>query len=152
MEVRGIIYMDILSVSIIIFCIMEFGNVIILYFMPDSRLGNGVAVFDSWNDVKKDKSLDLFAHYMVYWVAGVKLIFIFLLLVVLITGTELTRVWAVIVMILSIATYFWKLHPIIKQLDKMGKITPKGYSKILGLMISGFLIMFSLSLVIHFIF
>ena len=51
---------------------------------------------------------------MAYWVAGVKLIFIFLLIVVLLTGTEITRVWAVVAMILSIATYFWRLHPIIK--------------------------------------
>lgn len=49
---------------------MELGNVLILYFMPDSRLGNGVAVFDSWNDVKEDKALNLFSHYMAYWVAG----------------------------------------------------------------------------------
>lgn len=143
--------MDILSIAIIIFCIMELGNVLILYFMPDSRLGNGVAVFDSWNDVKEDKALNLFSHYIAYWVAGVKLIFIFLLIVVLLTGTEITRVWAVVAMILSIATYFWCLHPIIKELDKMGKITPKGYSKTLGLMIMGFLIMFLLSLIIYFI-
>ena len=143
--------MDILQIAIIIFCVMELGNVLILYFMPDSRLGNGVAVFDSWNDVKEDKALNLFSHYMAYWVAGVKLISIFLLIVVLLTGTEITRVWAVIAMILSIATYFWRLHPIIKKLDKMGKITPKGYSKTLGLMITGFLIMFSLSLIIYFI-
>lgn len=143
--------MDILSIAIIIFCVMELGNVLILYFMPDSKLGNGVAVFDSWNDVKEDKALNLFSHYMAYWVAGVKLIFIFLLIVVLLTGTEITRVWAVVVMILSIATYFWRLHPIIKKLDKMGEITPKGYSKTLGLVITGFLIMFSLSLIIYFI-
>ena len=143
--------MDILSISIIIFCVMELGNVLILYFMPDSKLGNGVAAFDAWRDVKENKDLDLFAHYMAYWVAGVKLIFIFLLLVVLITGTETTKIWAVVAMILSIATYFWKLHPIIKKLDNMNKITPKGYSKTLGMMISGFLIMFSSALILYFI-
>ena len=69
--------MDILSVAIIVFCIMELGNVLILYFMPDSRLGNGVAVFDNWFDAKQDENESMFAHYMAYWVAGVKLIFIF---------------------------------------------------------------------------
>lgn len=118
--------MDILSIAIIIFCIMETGNVMILYFMPDSRLGNGVAVFDSWHEAKENNAMDLFAHYMAYRVAGVKLIFIFLLMVVLFTGTQLTKIWAVAAMILSIATYFWKLHPIIVKLDAMGKITPKG--------------------------
>lgn len=98
----------------------------ILYFMPVSRLGNGVAVFDSWHEAKENNAMDLFAHYMAYWVAGVKLIFIFLLMVVLFTGTQLTKIWAVAAMILSIATYFWKLHPIIVKLDAMGKITSKG--------------------------
>ena len=125
----------ILDIAIIIFCIMELGNVLILYFKPDSKLGNGVAVFDAWRDVKEDKNLDLFAHYMAYWVAGVKLIFIFLLLVVLLTGNEITKIWAVVAMIISIATYFWKLHPIIKKLDSLNKINLKGYSKTLGLMI-----------------
>lgn len=37
--------MSILSLSIIVFCIMELGNILILYFKPDSKLGNGVAVF-----------------------------------------------------------------------------------------------------------
>ncbi len=143
--------MDILSIAIIIFCIMESANVAILYFKPDSKLGNGVAVFDSWKDAKEDKPMDLFVHYMAYWVAGVKLIFIFLLLVVLFTGTQTTKVFAVIAMIISIATYFYKLHPIIKRLDSMGKITPKGYSKTLGIMISSFLIMFSVALLIHFV-
>lgn len=141
--------MDILSIAIIIFCIMELGNVLILYFMPDSKLGNGVAVFEAWRDVKKDQAVDLFAHYMAYWVAGVKLIFIFLLMVVLFTGTETTKLWSVVAMILSIATYFWKLHPIIKKLDQMNKIRPKGYSKTLGLMITGFLLMFSIALILY---
>lgn len=142
--------MDILSISIIIFCIMELANVIILYFNPDSKLGNGVAVFDSWRELKKDEILDLFAHYMVYWVAGVKLIFIFLLLVILFVGNEITKIWAVVSMIFSIATYFWRLHPIINKLDSLGKITPHGYSKTLGKMISGFLIMFIVALGIYF--
>lgn len=144
--------LDILSISIIVFCIMELGNVFILYFKPDSKLGNGVAVFNSWFDIKHDDSISLFAYYMAYWVAGVKLIFIFLLLVILFTGSNTTKIWAVVAMILSIATYFWKLHPIIKKLDNMGKITPKGYSKTLGYMISGFLLMFSTALIIHIIF
>lgn len=144
--------MDILSVAIVIFCIMETGNVLILYFKPDKRLGNGVAIFDSWHDAKEDLPMELFAHYMAYWVAGVKVIFIFLLLVVLFTGEELTKAWAILAMIISIASYFWKLHPIIKKLDAMGKITPQGYSKKLGMMISGFLIMFTSALAIYLIF
>lgn len=71
-------------------------------------------------------------------------------MVILFTGTQTTKVCAVVVMIFSITTYFWKLHPIIKQLDDLDKITPKNYSKTLGRMITGFLIMFSLALMIYF--
>ena len=78
-----------------------------------------------------------------------KLIFIFLLAVILIIGTEPVRLWAVVAMILSIATYFWRLHPTIKKLDAMGCITPKGYSKALGWMITGFMAMFTLALAAH---
>ena len=92
----------------------------------------------------------LFAgSYLVNWVAGVKLIFIFLLAVILVTGTEAVRIGAVVSMILSIATYFWRLHPTIKKLDAMGCITPKGYSKALGWMIAGFMVMFTLALILH---
>lgn len=142
--------MDILTIAIYIFCIMEFGNVLILYFQPDSRLGNGVAVFDSWFDAKKDENLTLFVRYMAYWVAGVKLIFIFLLLVIAVFGNEMTKIFAVIAMILSISTYFWRLHPIIRKLDQNGKITPKGYSKTLGYMIGGFLLMFLLAFLCYY--
>lgn len=140
--------MDILSIAILIFIIMESANVAILYFWPGSRLGNGVAVFNAYFHPGSEEQR-LFTSYLVNWVAGVKLIFIFLLAVILAIGTEQIKLWAVVAMILSIATYFWRLHPAIKKLDAMGCITPKGYSKALGWMISGFLIMFTLALVVH---
>ena len=84
---------------------MESLNVIILYFKPESKIGNGVAVFDSWKGANKDEALNLFVHYMTYWVAVVKLIFIFLLMVVLLTSNDVTKMFSVIAMILSISTY-----------------------------------------------
>lgn len=140
--------MDLLSIAIIVFIIMESANVAILYFWPGSRLGNGVAVFNAYFSPGSEEPR-LFTSYLVNWVAGVKLIFIFLLAVILIIGTEQVRMWAVVAMILSIATYFWRLHPTIKKLDAMGCITPRGYSKALGWMITGFLIMFTLALIGH---
>ena len=142
--------MIILNIAIIIFVIMETANVVILYFAPDSKLGNGVAVFNPWFKAKYDRSNELFAKYMTNWVAGTKLIFIVLLLVILFTGTETTKLFAVFAMILSIATYYFRLHPIIKELDSMGEITPKGYSKALFFMITGFMVMFSLAIFIYF--
>ena len=143
--------MSILSIAILIFIIMESANVTILYFWPRSRIGNGVGVFNAFHNSENEEQ-KLFSSYLVNWVAGVKLIFIFLLAVILIIGTEPVKIWTVVAMILSIATYFWRLHPTIKKLDAMGCITPAGYSKVLGWMISGFLIMFLLALVIYVIF
>lgn len=144
--------MNILSISILVFIVLESLNVMILYFAPNFKYGNGVAVFNAWEKSKEDSGLHLFAKYMTNWVAGTKLIFISLLVVVLLTGTELTKLYAVIAMIISIATYFWKLHPVIKELDSRGEITPAGYSKQLGIMIMGFLCMFLLALILYFIF
>lgn len=144
--------MSLLDISIIIFIVMETANVCILYFAPDSRRGNGVAVFKHWESSKTDEDTHLFASYMTNWVAGTKLIFILLLIVVLLTANEVTKVCSVAVMIVSIATYFWRLHPIVKKLDQRGQITPSGYSKTLSLMIAGILIMFTIVLVIHSLF
>lgn len=143
--------MDVLSIAILIFILMEGANVCLLYFAPGSRLGNGVGVFDAWDGSKQDENTHLFAKYLVDWVAGVKLIFIALLVVILLLGDERLKVYAVLAMILSIATYFLKLHPTITLLDQRGMITPAGYSRTLGLMIGGFLALFVGALVLHFV-
>ena len=84
----------------------------ILYFWPGSQLGNGVGVFNAFHNSESEEQ-KLFTSYLVNWVAGVKLIFIFLLAVILLIGTEQVKLWAVVAMIPSIATYFWRLHPTI---------------------------------------
>lgn len=142
--------MSLLSIAILIFIIMESANVAILYFWPGSQLGNGVGVFNAFHNSESEEQR-LFTFYLINWVAGVKLIFIFLLAVILVIGTEQVKLWAVVAMILSIATYFWRLHPTIKKLDAMGCITPKGYSKALGWMITGFMLMFTTALTAHII-
>ncbi len=144
--------MTIINIAIVIFIIMESANVIILYFAPNFKMGNGVAVFNPWHTSKQNKENELFAKYMVNWVAGCKLIFIALLAVILLVGNSTLKIVGVVVIIISISTYFLGLHPIIKQLDSMGQITPKGYSKTLAKMIAGFMVMFSTSLVIYFLF
>ncbi|MGL4990084.1 MAG: hypothetical protein ACRC57_02800 [Sarcina sp.] len=131
--------------------ILEISNIIILYFKPDSKLGNGVAVFNAWEESKKIPKLHEFIKYLVYWVAGSKLIFVTLLLVILAIGTPTVKILSLIVLILSISSFYWKLYPIIKGLDNEGHITPKGYSKSLGIMITGFILIFSLALLIYFI-
>lgn len=140
--------MKILSIAIIIFILLELSNVIILYFKPDSKLGNGVAVFNAWEKSKSYPEIHSFIEYLVYWVAGTKLIFIVLLIVILFTGSDTTKLLSVVALILSIASFYWKLYPIIKQLDEKNEITPKGYSKTLGIMIGTFITIFCLVLVL----
>ena len=90
--------MDLLSIAIFEFIVIEAANVAILYFWPGSRLGNGVGVFLAFSNPESEEQ---------------------------------------------------RLHSTIKKLDTMGCITPKGYSRALGWMITGFLIMFTLALIGH---
>ncbi len=144
--------MEILSIAISVFILLEAINVAILYFKPGCKLGNGIGVFNGWEKSKSDPKMHDFIKYLVYWVAGTKLIFIVLLIVILFTGSYLTKLLSVIVLILSILSFYWKLYPIIKRLDNNDEITPKGYSKGLGLMIGGFIAIFSLAIIAKFLF
>lgn len=141
----------ILNTAIIIFICMELSNVLIMYFKPDFKYGNSMAVFKHFAESQADEGQRLFVKYLVNWVANCKLIFIVLLVVVLIVADTTLKVAAIIAMIISIAIYFVSLHPLIKKLDKMDMITPKGYSKTLALMIGGFMVMFSLALLLFYV-
>jgi hypothetical protein len=131
-----------------IFAIIEVGNVMMLYFMPGSRMGNGVGVFNAWEKSKKDESVHELIKYLVYWVAGAKLIFIMMALVVIVWGSPLVQLLTVAALILSIASFFWRLFPMIRRLDKKGEITPKGYYKTLAMMIAAFIIGFCAVLIV----
>ena len=140
--------MDILSLAIIVFLVLETSNVIMLYFTPGTRMGNGLGVFDAYEKSKKDPEVYALVKYLINWVAGTKIIFIALLIVVLITGDKTAKLYSVIALTLTILTYFWRLHPAIKAMDKQGQITPKGYSKTLGIMIISFMLIFAASMII----
>jgi len=121
-------------------------NVLTLYFWPGSRLANGVGIFNAWEKSKADPELHQFIRYLVFWVAGVKLIFIALLVVILLTTGETTKLLTTVVMIASILSFFWRLFPIVRSMDKAGQVTPAGYSKTLGVMIGGFILVFVVAL------
>ena len=140
--------MDLLSIIIVIFMIMELSNVIILYFKPEFKYGNGVSVFNGWEKSKDDENMHNFVKYLVNWVAGVKLIFIVLLGAIVALGNEELKILAVICLIISIATYYFRLSPLIRKLDKNNEITPKGYSKTLDLTIFSFICVFIIGLYI----
>lgn len=138
--------MNVLTISIFIFILLESLNVLTLYFRPGSQIGNGLGVFNAWEKSKTDPEIHQFVRYLVNWVAGTKLIFIALLLVILFTAGESTLLLTMVAMIASISSFFWRLFPIIKSLDKENHITPHGYSRTLAMMIAGFISIFSVAL------
>ncbi|RKX81038.1 MAG: hypothetical protein DRP58_12385 [Spirochaetes bacterium] len=138
--------MSILSIAIAMFAVLETLNVIMLYFTPGTRKGNGVGVFNAYEKSKADPEVHALITYLINWVAGTKLIFIILLVVILITGNSTTKLFSVIGLILSILSFYWRLYPAIKSMDNKGNITPKGYSKTLGVMIAGFIGIFLIAL------
>lgn len=139
--------MNILTISIIAFIILETSNVLMLYFMPGTKKGNSVGVFNAYEKTKKDPEVYAFVQYLINWIAGTKLIFISLLIVILLTGDNTTKTFSVGALIISIVSFFWRLYPAIKDMDRNNQISPKGYSKTLGIMIASFISVFTFALV-----
>lgn len=131
-----------MTIAISIFIFLEFLNVIILYFFPTSDKGNGVGVFNAYEKSKEIPEVHALVKYLVNWIAGTKLIFIFLLLVIIALGDAQIQLWSIAALVLSISTFFWRLYPMICIMDKKGEITPKGYSKTLAIMITLFILVF----------
>ena len=140
-----------IKIAIIAFIILELGNITMMYFLPDSKMGNGVGVFKAWEKSKTDPEIHNFAKYMVNWVAGTKVIFILLLIVFLVWGDDTTLPYVGVAMTLSIATFFFRLFPMIKDMDNKNQIDPKGYSKTLRLMILGMILLFSAATLFAFV-
>ncbi|MHA2425181.1 MAG: hypothetical protein ACXAEF_10355 [Candidatus Thorarchaeota archaeon] len=135
--------MSLLLVLIIsIFIILEFSNVLALYFKPGTTKANAVGVFSAWEKSKDDPEIHAFVKYLVYWVAGTKLIFISLLIVILAFGDPITQSFALLAMIITTLTFFWKLFPLIRKMDKDSQLTQKNYSRTLGIMILVIVLMF----------
>lgn len=84
--------MKIITIVTIGFLVLEAANVVALYFFPDSKYANGVGVFKAWEKSKSDPEIHNFVKYRVNWVAGTKLIFILLLIVILYMGDDQTLV------------------------------------------------------------
>ena len=134
--------MNILTTVIIGFLILEAINVATLYFAPGSKLANGVGVFKAWEESKQYPDIHNFVKYLVNWVAGAKLIFSFLLIVVLYFGDHNTLIYAAVALFASILSFFWRLFPLIRQMDQNSQIEPKNYSIGLAGMILGFVLVF----------
>ena len=137
--------MNFLTIVTIGFLVLEGTNVFALYFFPETRNVNAVGIFNAWEKSKSDPDIHNFVKYLVNWIAGTKLIFIVLLIVILLVADERTLVFSGVALIFSIASFFWRLFPLIRRMDQSGEITPAGYSKTLGWMIGGFILTFSVA-------
>jgi hypothetical protein len=139
--------MDVLTIVILIFLALETSNVFMLYFIPETKKGNAIGVFNAYEKSKADPEVHALVRYLINWVAGTKIIFIALLIVIILTGSAQTIFLSTVALIISILTFFWRLYPMIKLMDKSNQISPKGYSKTLGLMIWGFVFFLSAALI-----
>lgn len=140
--------MDILTIAVMLFGLLEVSNVFMLYCMPETKKGNGVGVFNAFEKSKEYPEIHIFIKYLINWIAGTKIIFILLLFVIFLTGNDITKICSTIALIASILTFYWRLFPLIIAMDKDGQITPKGYSKTLGIMIFSFIIVLSVAVVL----
>ncbi|MCA9377072.1 hypothetical protein H6762_00975 [Candidatus Nomurabacteria bacterium] len=134
--------MGLLTILLTLFVMLELSNALALYFNPTLKQANAVGVFKAWDDSKANRETHNFVRYLVYWVAGTKLIFLSLLSVILIFGNDMTKLLGTLSLVISIGVYYWKMHPLLRVMDTNGELTPSGYSKQLGIMI--FIIMFAL--------
>ena len=133
----------IVKIVLITFITLETFNIFVLYFQPTFKYANGVGVFNAWERSKKDPPMYDFANYLVKWVAGSKVIFVLLLIVILVWGKDLVQIISLGALILATITFYFKLYPLIRKMDKNDQITPKGYSTVLALMILSFILAFT---------
>jgi hypothetical protein len=130
------------KIVIIVFIVLELSNVFALYFAPGSRYANAVGVFAVWEKSKQYPEIHDFIKYLVYWVAGAKLIFLVLLAVIVVFSDLDTQRMSLVALAVATASFYWRLFPLIRKMDKEGQIEPKNYSTLLGVMILLFIAVF----------
>jgi len=137
-----------IKVVILIFVLLELSNVLALYFAPGTRYANAVGVFSAWEKSKQDPEIHDFVKYLVYWVAGTKLIFLLLLMMIIIYADINTQRMSLIALIVATLSFYWRLFTLIRRMDKNGQIEPKNYSIVLGIMIFVFITVFAIAVIV----
>jgi len=134
--------MSFAKIILLMFMALEFSNVLALYFAPGSKMANAVGVFTAWESSKQYPELHDFIRYLVYWVAGAKLIFLLLLAAIVIFGNINIQRLSLLALAVATTSFYWRLFPLIKKMDAAGQLAPKNYSLILGAMILVFIAVF----------
>lgn len=140
--------MTFIKVVISVFLLLELSNVLALYFAPGSKYANAVGIFTAWEKSKQYPEIHDFVKYLVYWVAGTKLIFLLLLAVIIIYADMNTQRMGLLALMIATSSFYWRLFPLIKKMDRNGQVEPKNYSMVLGLMIFIFIAMFAVAAII----
>jgi len=140
--------MTFIKVVIFVFIVLETSNVLALYFAPGSRVANAVGVFSAWERSKQYPEIHEFVKYLVYWVAGTKLIFLLLLAVIILFADINTQRMSLIALTAATLTFYWRLFPLIRKMDRNGQIAPRHYSMVLGIMILVFISVFVIALLV----
>ena len=136
------------QIVILVFMLLELSNVLALYFVPGSKYANAVGIFTAWDKSKQYPEIHDFIKYLVYWVAGAKLIFLLLLAVFLLSADLDNQRMSLLALAIATASFFWRLFPLIRKMDMSGQIEPKGYSIALGVMIFIFVAVFVIAVII----
>lgn len=133
------------TIVILAFIILEFSNVMALYFAPGSKYANAVGVFSAWEKSKQDPEVHDFVRYLVFWVAGAKLIFLLLLGVIILFGNDEIKRMGLVALGIATLSFYWRLFPLFRKMDQNGQINPKNYSIVIGSMIFVFIVFFALA-------
>jgi hypothetical protein len=133
------------KIVVVAFMLLELSNVLALYFATGSKYANAVGIFTAWEKSKQYPEIHDFAKYLVYWVAGVKLSFLFLLGVIILYGNQDTQRMGLVALSISTLSFYWRLFPLIRKMDRNGQIEPGNYSIVLGIMIFTFIVFFMLA-------
>jgi len=134
------------KIVLFIFIFLETSNVFALYFAPGSKRANAVGVFSAWEKSKQYPELHAFVKYLVYWVAGAKLIFLLLLGVIILFGDITLQRFSLLALAIGTLSFYWRLFPLLKSMDQNGHIEPKNYSSQLGWIILGLILLFLLGI------
>ena len=73
---------------------------------------------------------------------------ILLLLVTLFTADNQSTVFTGMAMVVAIASFYWRLFPQVRKMDKEGQIESKNYSIVLAWIIGIFIIVFMIGVLI----
>ena len=142
--------MNILQVVIIIFCVLEILNILVLYTGPTMKEGNGVGMFMKIHEIDPEDEVFQLIKYLTNWVANVKMIFVALAITIVIFAEEVVQMHAAFALIFSTLMFYFTLYPILKKLDEEGRLMVRGYSKTLAYTILSFILAFIAALIIHF--